>query len=121
MSERMRASLYGVLSIIALMLISSLMIALIVNFSDMSSSAFKWTSFITSVLVLMIGGFIGGGKTEEKGWMTGLIVGVLYVVGIILYQFLAQDAWMYENQLLYFLIFVVAAIVGSMMGVNTRK
>ncbi|GEL77476.1 TIGR04086 family membrane protein [Tenuibacillus multivorans] len=121
MGDRMKASLVGVVAIIGFMLVCSLIIALIVNFSSMSDSAFRWTSFITSVLVLMIGGFIGGRKTEEKGWMTGVIVGVIYTIGIVLYQFLAQNTWMYDSQLLYFLIFIIAATVGSMLGVNTRK
>ncbi|RPF55519.1 TIGR04086 family membrane protein [Aquisalibacillus elongatus] len=121
MNERMKASFIGVVTVIALMLVSSLIIALLVNFTDMSSSAFSWTSFITSVLVLIVGGFYGGRKSEEKGWLTGIIVGVIYIIGIMIYQFLAQDAWMYESQALYFLIFIVAAIVGGMLGVNTRK
>ncbi|SEP92883.1 TIGR04086 family membrane protein [Piscibacillus halophilus] len=121
MGERMKASFIGVVTVIGLMLVGSLVIAIIVNFSTLSSSAFQWISFITSVLVLMVGGFIGGKKTEEKGWLTGAVVGIIYVIGIILYQFLAQDAWMYQNQFLYFLIFVLAAVVGGMFGVNIKK
>ncbi|MGP4071406.1 TIGR04086 family membrane protein [Piscibacillus sp. B03] len=121
MGERMKASFIGVVTVIGLMLLGSLIIALLVNFMDFSSSGFQWLSFIISVLILMVGGFIGGRRTEEKGWLTGSIIGVIYVIGIILYQFLAQDAWMYSNQTLYFLIFVLAAVVGGMFGVNIKK
>lgn len=121
MGERMKASFIGVVTVIGLMLVGSLVIALFVNFMDFSKSGFQWLSFIISVLILMVGGFIGGRKTEEKGWLTGAIVGVIYIIGIMLYQFLAQNAWIYSNQTLYFLIFVVAAVVGGMFGVNFKK
>ncbi|MFD2637587.1 TIGR04086 family membrane protein [Piscibacillus salipiscarius] len=121
MGERMKASFIGVVAVIGLMLLGSLIIALIVNFMDFSKSGFQWLSFIVSVLILMVGGFIGGRKTEEKGWLTGAIVGVIYIIGIMLYQFLAQNSWIYSNQMLYFLIFVLAAVVGGMFGVNLKK
>lgn len=120
MNERIRATLYGVTGILILMLVGSLLIALTVQFTSISTSTLRWTIFIVSILILMTGGFIAGKKTEEKGWITGIIVGVVYVIGVMLYQFLAQDVWLFDRQLIYFIIFVLSATIGSMLGVNTN-
>ncbi|MGM8214224.1 TIGR04086 family membrane protein [Bacillaceae bacterium W0354] len=121
MNERIRASLYGVTAILIFMLVGSLLIALTVHFSSISTTTLRWTTFIISVLILMVGGFIAGKKTEEKGWITGLIVGAVYVLGVMLYQFLAQDTWMHDRQIAYFTIFILSSTIGSMLGVNTNS
>ena len=56
-----------------------------------------------------------------KGWLTGLLTGAIYVFGVMFYQFLAYDYWLADRQATYFLIFLIAAITGSMFGVNFSK
>lgn len=121
MNNRLRGILYGIAFILVLMFFCSLIIAMFVKFTDLSSTTLTWTTFIASILVLMIGGFIAGRKTFHKGWLTGLLTGAIYVFGVMFYQFLAYDYWLADRQATYFLIFLIAAITGSMFGVNFSK
>ncbi|PKR79100.1 TIGR04086 family membrane protein [Halalkalibacillus sediminis] len=121
MNERLRAITFGVAAVVIFMLLTSLVIALFIYFGDVTNSTLRWTTFITSVLILMVGGLIGGKMTMDKGWMTGVLIGAVYVFGILIYQFLANDQWVHHNQTLYFAIFLLASTIGSMVGVNFRK
>ncbi|TSJ67813.1 TIGR04086 family membrane protein [Allobacillus salarius] len=121
MNNRLRGILYGIATILVLMFLCSLVIAMFVKFTEFSSATLTWTTFVVSILVLMIGGFIAGRKTLHKGWLTGLLTGAIYVFGVMLYQFLAYDYWLADRQATYFLIFLIAAITGSMFGVNFSK
>ncbi len=121
MNERIKAILYGVTAILVLMLVGSLLIALTVQFTNISTGTLRWTTFIFSILFVMTGGFIAGKRTSEKGWLIGLIVGIVYSVGVMLYQFLAQDHWINDGQLVYFTIFILSSTIGGMLGVNTKS
>ncbi|GEN46429.1 TIGR04086 family membrane protein [Alkalibacillus haloalkaliphilus] len=121
MNERLKATFYGLTAILVLMLVASLVFALFINFDWMATSTLQWVTFITSIVIMLIGGFISGRMTVHKGWVTGAIVGIIYVVGIMLYQFLAHDSWIQSYQILYFLIFIVATVTGSILGVNMQR
>ncbi|GAA0457008.1 TIGR04086 family membrane protein [Alkalibacillus silvisoli] len=121
MNERLKATFYGLSVILVLMLVASLVFALFINFDWMSTRTLQWVTFITSILIMITGGVIAGRMTLYKGWMTGALVGVIYVFGIMLYQFLAHDSWIQSYQILYFLIFIVATTTGSILGVNMQR
>lgn len=121
MNQRLRGILYGIVTILVLMFLSSLVISLLIKFTDFSSSTLTWTTFVVSIIVLMIGGFVAGKMSFDKGWLTGLLTAFIYIGGVILFQFLAYDYWLADRQFTYFLIFCVSSVTGSMFGVNFSR
>ncbi|WP_188206265.1 TIGR04086 family membrane protein [Alkalibacillus aidingensis] len=118
MNERLKAIFYGLTAILVLMIVVSLVFALFIHFDFLASQTLQWITFISSLLIMMVGGLIGGKMTLYKGWVTGLSIGFVYIIGVMLYQFLAHNEWIYSHQFLYFTIFIIATTTGSMLGVN---
>lgn len=120
LNQRLKAVLLGVLSIYALMITVSFVLALLIRFDWLNTDQLTWLPFIVSTLIVMVGGGISGYLTEQKGWLSGLLVSSLYIISLIGYQFLAHDTGIYSGQWLHFVIFIIATIIGSILGVQLR-
>jgi putative membrane protein (TIGR04086 family) len=104
--------------ILVIILSCSILFSLLLKFTDMEESSFSWAIFTTSFLALFIGGFISGGKGEEKGWMIGAGTGLLFTFIVFLVQFLGFQSSFSPEQLLYHIGYIGVAIFGGIVGVN---
>ncbi|GAA0483330.1 TIGR04086 family membrane protein [Virgibacillus sp. MSP4-1] len=116
--RRFTALLYGWITIFLLMLVSSFILALIIRFSEMGESTLHWLTFGLGIVYVFAGGIFAGIKGKEKGWMLGALTGLGYSLFIFLYQFLAYNQLFDGQQWLYHGLFLTAAILGGITGVN---
>ncbi|WP_280768615.1 TIGR04086 family membrane protein [Salipaludibacillus daqingensis] len=112
--------LYGVLTIFILVIGASLISSLILRFSNVSESSFFWILVGFSFVAMFIGGFISGGRSGERGWFAGTLTALIYSVIVLFTQFLSFDQWFDTQQMGMHAGYMVAAIFGGMIGVNTR-
>ncbi|MBO8155958.1 MAG: TIGR04086 family membrane protein [Bacillaceae bacterium] len=118
-AKKVTALLYGWAAILILMLVTSFVFALIIKFSDMEQNTLHWLTSGLGIVYLFIGGLFSGAKGKEKGWMLGALTGIGYSLFVFLYQFLAYDQLFSMNQWVYHGIFLLAAVLGGIAGVNT--
>ena len=117
----MKAILYGWISAIVLLLLMSACLAVAVRFFHISHGTIFYGSFLIGLFILCISGFIAGAKGKEKGWFLGSMVGI-GCMGITLFiQYVGFDAVFTLQQLLYQVTYVLAAIVGGVVGVNVTN
>jgi putative membrane protein (TIGR04086 family) len=119
--NRLTALLYGWISIFLFMLISSFILALFIRYTELSGSTLNWITLGLGLLYLFIGGFLSGIKGKDKGWMLGALTGLGYSLFIFLYQYLAYDQLFNGQQWMYHALFLVAAILGGVFGVNAQS
>ncbi len=112
------AVLYGLITIFVLAAVSSLIFSLILRFTDTSETTVGYIILFISFFSLFIGGFISGGKGKRAGWMLGGGTGLIYTLIIFLYQYLGLDSLFTTKQLIYYVSYILTAMMGGILGVN---
>lgn len=112
------AVMYGLITIFLLATLMSLIISLLLKFTQIQELSLSWVVLVISFLILFIGGIVSGGKAKEKGWLLGGATGVSYSLIILVFQYLGFDSHFTLEQSLYHLGFILIAVLGGMLGVN---
>lgn len=115
------AIVYGLISVLVIVLSFSLIISLLLTFTNLTENSFKWIIVTLSFLSLFIGGFIAGGKAKQKGWLSGLGTGLLFSIITFLIQYLGYNTVFTMEQYMYHGGYLLSAILGGMIGVNMTK
>ncbi|MCP8616986.1 TIGR04086 family membrane protein [Salirhabdus salicampi] len=121
MTQRFTALLFGWVTVFALMLVSSFILALIIRFAELQATTLHWVTFGLGILYLFLGGLFAGVKGKEKGWILGGLTGLGYSLFILLYQFLAHNHIFHGQQWIYHGLFILVAAFGGIFGVNLMK
>ncbi|MDQ0254248.1 putative membrane protein (TIGR04086 family) [Evansella vedderi] len=121
MNQRLFSSaLYGILTILVLVIVASLISSTILKFTSLQEGSFTWALLGFSFLAVLCGGFIAGGRSGQKGWLAGALTAVLYTFVIFLVQFLGFNEGFDLQQWLVHSGYVLAAMLGGIFGVNVR-
>nr|WP_253288739.1 TIGR04086 family membrane protein [Amphibacillus sp. MSJ-3] len=110
--------MYGWLSIIILLIISSLALAILLRFTSLTNPLLDNLAIIAAFIILWLSGLISGLKAKQKGWMIGLTLSLSYSLIIYLYQYLGYNQQFTLKQILYHLGFLLVAVFGAVLGVN---
>ncbi|WP_249870990.1 TIGR04086 family membrane protein [Oceanobacillus saliphilus] len=112
------ALLYGWIAVFGIILLSSFILALILNFTAFERPGLEWATLIIGLLALFSGGIIAGIKGKAKGWMIGGTIGLGFSLIIFLIQYLGYQQGFSLEQSLYHLAYLGAALLGGIIGVN---
>ena len=112
------AILYGTISIFIFAIISSFIFAFILRFTALQETSIQYVITAMSFIALFIGGFIAGGKGQQKGWFLGGLTGFIYALLIFLYQFLGLDSLFNVEQIIYYVCYILISMMGGILGVN---
>lgn len=103
---------------LGLILLTSVIIALLLRFTGMDGTALTWTTLITGLICLFIGGIVSGIKSKQKGWVIGGITGLGFTLFTFLIQYLGYEQTFSLQQTLHHLGYIFAALLGGVIGVN---
>lgn len=118
MQKQLVALLYGWIFIFIFILASSFLLALVLQFTEVSQWMLSWIAFAVGLIGLFIGGMITGVKGKVKGWIIGGLFGFGFTLFVFLVQYLGFQNGFSLEQMLHHLGFLFAAIFGGMLGVN---
>lgn len=107
--------------IISSILILTALTTVLNYFNIFNEVALNISKIITIIVSLIIGGFLIGKKSQNKGWLSGLKLGIVFIVFILIFNFLALNYAFKLHDLIYFFIILVSTILGSMIGINSKK
>src|SRR5690625_2248201 len=113
-----RAILFGWITILLTLLLSTFTIAVIVRFSSIQEVTVSYMTTIVAFICLFIAGFIAGIKGKKNGLVIGIVVGASFTLITFLIQYLGYDATFTTKQLLFHLGYIAICIIGSIIGVN---
>jgi putative membrane protein (TIGR04086 family) len=106
----------GTIFIIAV--VASLFFSILLRFTKINETSLTYVIMAVSFITLFIGGFISGGKGKRQGWMLGGGTGVLYLLAVLLFQYLGHDSLFSLKQWIYHGCFVITSMMGGILGVN---
>lgn len=102
-------------------MIASLIFSLLLRFTSLTESSLSLVIMIVTFLTIFIGGFISGSKGKKQGILLGAGTGLLYLLIILLYQYLGHDSLFTLKQWIYYGCFVITAMMGGILGVNMNS
>lgn len=117
-NQKVTGILYGWIIIFILMLITSMILALFLRFTTFNESTLTWISYPLGLTALFIGGFVAGIKSKEKGWITGITIGIGFTFLVFLVQYLGYKQIFSLQQSLHHLGFIFSSLIGGVLGVN---
>ncbi|EMA6341789.1 TIGR04086 family membrane protein [Bacillus cytotoxicus] len=111
----------GIITILILASITSMIIALLLKFTNINEGTLAITIFILALLSMLIAGFIAGKKAQGRGWLVGVTTGLTFAILVFLIHYLGFSQTLSNSQLLYQLALIGASTLGGILGVNTTK
>lgn len=103
-----------ILSGILLLILSIIMI----NF-DIPKSIYNIVYRIIVIGPLVIGGVVTAKGNEQKGWLSGVLVGFLFFLGIYFLGSLVSGNWEFNEIIMYKLVgYVIISGIAGIFGVN---
>ncbi|HDR7517825.1 TIGR04086 family membrane protein [Bacillus mobilis] len=112
---------FGIITLLLLATIISMVMALLLKFTDMNEGTLAVTIFILALLSMLISGFTAGKKAQGKGWLVGFTTGLTFAILVFLVNYLGFSQTLSNSQLLYQLALMGASTLGGIFGVNMSK
>ncbi|WP_170007788.1 TIGR04086 family membrane protein [Bacillus fonticola] len=112
------AVLFGVSTIFAFAVFSSLLFSLVLAFTNLDEQAISYVVTGTTFFAMFVGGFLAGGKSKQKGLLVGGITGFIFSTFVFAFQFLGLEGMFTVQQLIYHVCFIITAMMGGVLGVN---
>ncbi|MFC0212561.1 TIGR04086 family membrane protein [Paenibacillus chartarius] len=113
--------LSGLLYAFVMMAAGTLIVSLLLLWSNVQESSLPTYGKIVHGLSIFIGGWVAGKRSGSRGWYQGGILGALYAVTVGIVGFLAFDNSLNWAALALLGGAFAAGALGGMLGVNTRK
>ena len=102
-------------------LIITFFITLLNYFNIISDKIISIFKILIPIISLFIGGFYIGKHSNIKGYLEGIKLGAIFSIFLLIFNFLAFSNPFKFKYLLFYLIIIISSILGSMIGINTRK
>lgn len=110
------AKIVGIMT--AMLLIFTLLITFFNYFNMIGKKTVTILEIIGPVLTLFVGGFLIGKESKQKGWLEGLKLALIFIVLIVLFNYLGLRNHLEIKNLIYYLILTITCMFGGMIGIN---
>lgn len=113
--------LSGLLLMLFIVLIGSIVVSLVIQFTEVSESRMPLLTYIVNAVSLLSGGFVAGIKAKERGWFYGGMTGVIYILILTLIAYLAFDLVLTFKTLVTMISSFAISAIGGIFGVNFAR
>ncbi len=73
---------------------------------------------VIPILSLFVSGFVLAKNSKEKGWLEGIKIGLIFLVILVLFDYLGLHKSFQWKDLIYYFILLVGSLFGGMVGIN---
>ena len=88
-------------------------------FNVISGGLVSVLKFIIPIISIAISGYIMGSHSKEKGYLSGIKIGVSIILLFLLFVVLFDKITV--KTFIYYIILIFVSIIGSMIGINLKK
>lgn len=117
-NNQFTALLYGWIVVFAFILLTSVILAFFLRFTNLNDPTLSWITLIIGIISLFTGGLVAGVKGKSKGWIIGGFTGIGFTLFVFLVQYLGYKQPFSLEQSFHHLGYILAALVGGVFGVN---
>lgn len=76
---------------------------------------------IIPIISLFIGAKIVGKQSTKKGWLEGIKYGAIFILFLLLFNYLALRNNLEVKSIIYYLILLASSVFGGMLGISVDK
>jgi len=109
------------LYIIASLLIFTFIMTFFSYFNIIGDKFVSFLKIMIPITSLFIGGMYIGRRSNKKGWFEGLKLSLIFIILLIIFEFLALNISFEAKNILYYIIIAISSILGSMVGISIKK
>lgn len=112
------------LKLVSIFLIIELMITFIIsllNLIGINSGITTIILLICNIILFFFLNFINAHNIKKKGFLEGIILGLIFIFLMILIKILLFDNSFKISTFIYYLILFITSIFGGMFGVNKKS
>ncbi len=110
----------SILWIISFFLSLTFIISLFNYFNIINDKIVEIVKILIPITSIFIGGFKIGKKSKNKGWLEGLKLGLVVVIFIVIFNFLALDVKFELKSIIFYIILTTSCVLGSMIGIMNK-
>lgn len=104
--------------------ISILVLSIIVgtlNYFNIFSTKVSHVFEVISIIISMfIGGIYLGRKSNKRGYLEGIKMGIVMIIFVLLFSYLAFSITPKLSSLIFYAIILISSILGSVIGINKK-
>ena len=111
----------SILYIVISLLILTFVLTIFSYFNIIGDNTVSIFKIIIPIISLFFVGFFIGKKSLKKGWLEGLKLSLIFIIILVIFEYLALNQSFEIKNLLYYLILSVSSIFGSMIGISRNN
>ena len=112
-----KSFLYILISILILTFITT-----IFNYFEIFSyKTINILEIIIIIIAMFLGGYKLGQKSNKKGYIEGIKLGIIFSIFLVIFKYLAVDNPFKIKYLLFYIILIASSSLGSMVGINKKN
>lgn len=111
----------SLLYIIGIIVFGTFLISLLNYINFLGGKILSIFKILIPIIALFIGGFLIGKKSCKKGWLEGLKLSLIFLIILVIFNYLALNNGFEAKNLIYYLILIISTCFGSMIGINRKK
>ncbi len=108
------------LYILGLIFVLTLVLTVLNYFDVINGNVLNILKIVITILSTFVGGFLVGKNSNEKGYLEGIKLALIYVVFIFLLSILGFSDKITLNTFLYYAIIILSTMLGGMFGINKK-
>ncbi len=112
--------LKSLLFILASLIILALLISTFSYFNILKHDYVKYFNLVAMILSVLIGSIYLGLHSDNKGYLEGMKISGILIAILILLSYLGFDKGISLESIVFYLIILVSAITGSIVGINKK-
>src|SRR5699024_3985001 len=113
------ALLYGWIVVLGLIIITSIILALFLQFTSLNEPTLSWITLTIGLIALFLGGLVAGVKGKSKGWIIGGFIGIGFTIFVLAVQYIGYQQLFSWVQSAHHLVYLVVAVIGGFLFLNT--
>ena len=95
---------------------------ILLAYTEVTEKNIQMVVMITTVVSVLIGGFIASKGVNSKGLLFGMLVGLVYAIIMIMISFCVLPVMKITSKMIMIIILSISAGgIGGIIGINTRK
>lgn len=119
--EKLKNYGFSLLLEIGILLGLCLLMSVFYYFNWLSTNIVNYLKIFIVFIATFVGGIYLGKKAKQKGYLEGIIGGLIWVFLLFLFSYLALREGLKLRMLLYYVILITTSMLGSMIGINHKK
>lgn len=109
------------LKVLVIPLIAFFLLPIVISiFNLFGLSLNKIVLIILSSVIMLVSGFMIGKKSLKKGFISGGILGIIFILFLIIMGLFFKVSFNLER-FIYYVILILSSMLGSIIGINKKK